>query len=502
NVGGNVFTFLMRQEGISFPEAVRLLAEKAGITLPTRPGPQERRDDTLAKEKEALYTVNRLAAKFFYNNLTSRKQGQKALAYLRSRGFDLNTIRTFGLGYSLDSWDGLIRHAQANSVNIELLHKAGLIISREGGGYYDRFRARIMFPIFSLSGMVIGFGGRRIKEDDTPKYINSPETLIYHKSDVLYGLYQAKDAIRREDRAILVEGYTDLISLHQGNIQSVVATSGTALTESQCKLISRYTKNIILLYDADSAGSRAVLRGVDILIENDLDVRIAELPKGHDPDSYIREQGAEKLMQLVDASLPFLDFKIKNYRDEGRFSTPLEKAEVIRSIVATIAKIPDEVKKNIMVKDIADSLAVDEAILYRQLQFIKRGKTKDVFLQPSQLSEREAAERNILMTLLTNEESAPLIFEYLRVEEIENPKYRKIAAEAHNQFIKRGKIEAEKLMHLQDDPQIAAFLSEVIFSEQKDEYSQRFVRENLLAIKRSIIHQQIAAVREEIKEKE
>ena len=260
--GGNVFTFVMEIEKVSFTEAVRSLAEKVGITIRVTEADQQQES-----ESEALYNVCRLAGLFFYNNLTKTEEGKVALEYFHGRGFSDETIRTFGLGYSLNSWDGLLSHAKAEGISREDLLKAGLIRTREDGSDYDYFRSRAMFPIFSTSGRVLGFGARKLREDDPlGKYINSPETPIYNKSRVLFGLFHSKDAIRSEEHALMVEGYADLISLFQNGIQNVVASSGTALTEEQVQLISRYTKKLTLVYDADSAGSSATLRGMDIEI--------------------------------------------------------------------------------------------------------------------------------------------------------------------------------------------------------------------------------------------
>ncbi|HOC89291.1 MAG TPA: DNA primase, partial [bacterium] len=285
--GGNVFTFVMRIEGLTFPESVRMLAKAAGIVLP-----DEEEDPGQLQEKEALYYANSLANDFFMANLLREAEAEPARRYLASRGLTPEVFARFSIGYSLNKWDGLIQHARTKSLNPDLLVKAGLAIRKEDGGIYDRFRGRITFAIHSLSKQVVGFGARRIVQDDSPKYINSPETPIYQKRYILYGLHLAREAVRQADRVVIVEGYTDLISLHTAGIEQVVATSGTAMTEEHARLLRRYTANASILYDGDSAGASASLRGAEILLANGFDVRIAMLPGGQDPDEFVRLNGA------------------------------------------------------------------------------------------------------------------------------------------------------------------------------------------------------------------
>lgn len=328
-VGGNAFTFVMELEKVSFIEAVRTLADRAGITLPTEGG-----DTTQATENEGLYNVCRLAGLHFHENLMSTVEGKLALEYFHHRGFADETIRKFGLGYSMNSWDDLLKHAQAKDIDTTILEKAGLVIRREdNSGLYDRFRGRAMFPIFSPSGRPIGFGARKMREDDPVpgKYINSPETPVYVKSQNLYGLFHAKEAIREKENAILVEGYADLISVFQAGIENIIASSGTALTEEQILLIGRYAKNITLVYDADSAGSKATMRGVDMIIENGLEVKVAELPAGEDPDSFVRKHGGKEFQKLLDGAVTFLDFKARSFQQQGLLETPEGQTRAVRS---------------------------------------------------------------------------------------------------------------------------------------------------------------------------
>jgi DNA primase len=363
--GGNVFTFVMEIEKVSFAEAVRSLAERAGVSLALETSPQGEQ----ASEIEELYATVRMAGLFFHNSLSS-EEGKVALAYFRQRGFSDETVRTFGLGYAPASWDAFLSYARRSGAKDEVLLKAGLVRKRDDGSLYDYFRGRVMFPILSPAGRVIGFGARKILEDDPieGKYINSPETPIYNKSRVLYGLSFSKDAIRAEDRALMVEGYADMISVFQSGIRHVVASSGTALTRDQLELLGRYTKRITLIYDADLAGSNATLRGVDLALEQGFDVEIAELPKGEDPDSFIRSRGRQEFLNLLSRSVSFIDFKMARYRDEGLLSTPEGQTRTVRSIIESIARIPDELKRNFYIKDVAQKYDLYESLLFRELE--------------------------------------------------------------------------------------------------------------------------------------
>ncbi len=272
----------------------------------------------------------------------------------------------------MNAWDSLVRFIEKEKLSIATFEKAGLILRREeGSGYYDRFRGRAMFPIFSPSGRVIAFGARKLREDDQlGKYINSPETPIFNKSRVLYGLFQSKEAIREKDDAILVEGYADLISVSQAGIRNIVASSGTALTEEQIRLLGRYTKNITFVYDADSAGSKAMIRGVDLIIENGLEVKVVELPTDEDPDSFVRKQGGDAFQGLLDRAVSFLEFKANLYRAEGMFESPDKKTKAIRSIVQTIAKMKDELKRNLYIQTLSEKYGIYESVLFRELEHL------------------------------------------------------------------------------------------------------------------------------------
>jgi DNA primase len=382
SVGGNSITFLMEYEKVSFIEAVRSLAERAGISLPAYTPESE----DAAKEQEELYNACKVAGLFFYHNLVETGEGKFALDYFHTRGFTDETIRTFGLGYSPRGWEELIKHASTQNISVQTLEKVGLARKKEDGGCFDFFRGRAIFPVFSSTGRVIAFGARKLYDDDQlGKYINSPETPIYNKSKILYGISHAKEAIREKDFAVLVEGYVDLIRVYQEGMKNIVASSGTALTIDQIHLISRYTKNITIVYDADSAGSKATLRGVDLILENDLDVRVAVLPTGEDPDSYIGKYGSEKFNALVRDSISFVDFMTHSFETAGYFKTPEGQTKAVRTIIQTISKIKDEIKRNFFIKHVAEKYKLYESVLYNELEKYRRGsRSGDTRYKPEQ----------------------------------------------------------------------------------------------------------------------
>ena len=435
--GGNVITFLMQHDKLSFVEAVRALAERAGITLVEEESTSEQ-----TGELEALYGLTRMAALFYYDMLMNSREGAVGRDYFKNRGFTDETVKRFGLGYSPNSWDGLVLHAGKENVDLQLLERDGLILKREdGSGYYDRFRGRAMFPIFSPSGKVIAFGARKMREDDKlAKYINSPETPIYNKSRALYGLSHAKEAIREKDYAILVEGYADLITSSQAGVRNIVASSGTALTVEQIRLISRYSKTIVLVYDADSAGSKAMMRGVDLVIEQGLEVRVTELPEGEDPDSFVRKEGGAAFQELIDHAVSFLDFKTEFFRRLGMLATAEGRTRAIRSIVGTLGRMHDELLRNVYIQQLASTYGLPEGVIRRELdaalgvQTRERpgpvAQTRGTIPAPSSPAPRElpVAERDTLRIMLEQgDEIIKYAFEYVDPAMFTHPAARAVA---------------------------------------------------------------------------
>ena len=369
--GGDAITFVMEHEGMAYPEALRYLAKKYGIEIKDE-ATYSQEEQAHQSERDGLYIVMNFAKDYFRELLLEHEEGKSiGLSYFRERGFNDRTISKFELGYSLNQWDNLTRTALAKGYSENMLEKAGLLIKKDDNKKYDRFRGRVIFPVHNLSGKVIAFGARILsKEKDQPKYINSPETEIYHKSHVLYGLFQARNAIRKEEFCYLVEGYTDVISLHQADIENVVASSGTSLTEDQIKLMRRFTENVTVLYDGDTAGIKAALRGIDLILKGGLNVRIVLLPDGEDPDSFSRKKGSTELRQfLKDHTQDFISFKIDLYSQEAA-NDPIKKAEAIREIVTSIGLIPDPIKRAVYLQETSNLLKIQESVLFTELNKI------------------------------------------------------------------------------------------------------------------------------------
>ena len=365
--GGDSFTFLMEHEGMSYAEAIRFLAKKYGVEVKET----EATDQEAGKqgEREGLYILMDFAKKYFHSNLLHDEEGQSiGLSYFRERGFNDKSIEKFELGYALNGWENFGKEALAKGYSQDLLGKTGLVVKKEDGSSYDRFRGRVVFPVHNISGKVIAFGARMLgKEKNQPKYINSPETEIYHKGKVLYGLFQAKNAIRQNDNCYLVEGYTDVVSLHQAGVCNVVASSGTALTEEQIKLVRRFSENVTVLFDGDAAGIKAALRGIDLILKGGLNVRVVLFPDGEDPDSYSRKLGTTDFQTfLKQNSKDFISFKADLFAAEAG-GDPIRKAESIKEIVTSIAIIPDPVKRSVYIQETSNLLKIGEAVLLTEL---------------------------------------------------------------------------------------------------------------------------------------
>ncbi|GAB3952350.1 DNA primase [Spirosoma harenae] len=395
---GDSVRFVMDIENIGYGEALRYLAKKYGIEIQEQ---EQTPEDLLRQnERESLLIVLNFAKTFFQETLLTSDEGKSiGLSYFRERGFTNPTIDAFELGYTLDQWDVLLREGQRRGYSVELLEKAGLILSKEGNSgqdkrLFDRFRGRVMFPIHNVSGRVIAFGARILKTDkNQPKYLNSPETAVYHKSQVLYGIFQAKQTIRQEDVCYLTEGYTDVISLHQAGIKNVVASSGTSLTTEQIRLISRFTPNVTILYDGDAAGIKAALRGLDMVLEEGLNLRLLLLPDGEDPDSYVHKVGADAFKTYIqNNSQDFIDFKASRWLTEAG-DNPLKRAEGISDVCASITKIPDPLKRQTLSQRVAQVFHVSEQSVISEINRLLR-KQQDQTKKDSERQRRPETPRN------------------------------------------------------------------------------------------------------------
>ncbi len=376
--GGTVVTFLMEHEHFTYPEAIKYLAKKYNIEVEeTQKTSEQKLEDS---ERESMYLITEYAKDYFQNNLMKSQEGKSiGLSYFKEREFSEDVIEKFKLGYSFNKSNNFSEEALKKGYKLNFLEKTGLTIVKNNKNI-DRFKGRVMFPILSMSGRVLGFGGRILKSSkNIAKYINSPESLIYYKSKVLYGIFQAKQTIVKEDNCFLVEGYTDVIKLHQKGIKNVVASSGTALTENQIRLVSRLTKNITVLFDGDSAGSRATLRGIDIILEQGMNVRICNLPDGEDPDSFANSKQTEELrIFFKENSKDFIKYKASLLVDEAE-NDPVKKAAVVRNMVESISKINDQIKKEIYIKECSSIMGISEQVLYSTLaQIQKKSFKKDI----------------------------------------------------------------------------------------------------------------------------
>jgi DNA primase len=485
HTGGNVFKFLTEFHKISFVEAVQELAEQQGITIEFDKSEYTEQQS----EQEVLYDINTEAAKYFLNNLLNDNEGESARKYLHERNIKTQTLRSFGLGYALRGWENFINYAKSRKLNIDKCIQLGLIGKTSEGKLYDKLPGRLIFPIFSPNGRVVAFAGRVLDSKDTgAKYINSPESLIYIKGRILYGLSFAKDDIRRYDKAIIVEGYMDLISLYQSGIKNVVAVSGTALTDDQVQLLSRYTKNVVLLFDADVAGIKASMRSIEILLKRDMEVKIVSLPKGEDPDSFVNKFGKDEFEDLIKKAENFLEYESKYYESQGKFDDPATTAEAIRDLVKPIALINDDLKRSLLIKNIANKFNLREKLLEseldKQMIQIKRFEKSDTRVLQRRRTEESATllsnatpeispvlynlEKEILKLLFEADKTvAELIFNYLHPEDFIIDMNRELFEIVKDEFENDDNFTSSGLISILNDENKESYVRELTF----DKYS-------------------------------
>ncbi len=514
--GGNSVTFLMEHEHFTYPEAIKYLANKYGIEVEETIVSNE--DIEQANEKESMYLVSEFARDYFHKTMLNTDEGQAiGLSYFKERGFTKNTIEKFQLGYSPDIWDAFTKEALGKAYKLEYLEKTGLtIVKQEDGKTFDRFKGRVMFPIQSMSGRVLGFGGRILTNDKkAAKYLNSPESEIYHKSKVLYGIFQAKQAIAKQDNCYLVEGYTDVIQFNQSGIENVVASSGTALTPDQIRLVNRLTNNITVLFDGDAAGLRASIRGIDLILEAGMNVKVCSFPDGEDPDSFAKNNSYDVLKQyLEENSKDFIQFKADLLVKEAN-NDPIKKAELIRDMVNSISKISDTIKREVYIKECSRIMDISEDVLYNTLaQMLKKDiseankkytEEKKAFevhknneqLQPEKINILYELEQKIIEILLINgsktedftetflskdeagnivevkETNTYKVYEkiYLALQEDEielsNPMFKTIYSDIINYYNQNIEFEIDKYIS-QTSPEIANKITSILMLEERD----------------------------------
>ena len=514
--GGNSVTFLMEHEHFTYPEAIKYLANKYGIEVEETIVSNE--DIEQANEKESMYLVSEFARDYFHKTMLNTDEGQAiGLSYFKERGFTKETIEKFQLGYSPDVWDAFTKEALGKAYKLEYLEKTGLtIVKQEDGKTFDRFKGRVMFPIQSMSGRVLGFGGRILTNDKkAAKYLNSPESEIYHKSKVLYGIFQAKQAIAKQDNCYLVEGYTDVIQFNQSGIENVVASSGTALTPDQIRLVNRLTNNITVLFDGDAAGLRASIRGIDLILEAGMNVKVCSFPDGEDPDSFAKNNSYEVLKQYLDEnSKDFIQFKADLLVKEAN-NDPIKKAELIRDMVNSISKISDTIKREVYIKECSRIMDISEDVLYNTLaQMLKKDiseankkytEEKKAFevhknneqLQPEKINILYELEQKIIEILLINgsktddftetflskdeagnilevkETNSYKVYEkiYLALQEDEielsNQIFKTIYSDIINYYNQNIEFEIDKYIS-QTSPEIANKITSILMLEERD----------------------------------
>lgn len=544
--GGNSVHFIMEHEQISYYEALKFLARKYNIEVVEKELTPE--EESKRNDRESMLLVNQYAQKYFTDTLFHHIDGKAiGLSYFKERGFREDIIKKFQLGYSLDERDTFTKTALKAGYNKDYLIKTGLSLEAENNELRDRFRGRVMFPVHSLSGKVIAFGGRILKKDDKlAKYVNSPESEIYHKGNELYGIYFAKQAIVREERCYLVEGYTDVISMHQCGIENVVASSGTSLTPGQIRLIHRFAENVTVIYDGDAAGIKASIRGIDLLLEEGLNIQVLLLPNGEDPDSFARKNNASDFIEYIkNNSTDFIRFKTKLLLDDAG-NDPIKRAGLVQDIVRSIAIIPNHIIRSEYVKDCSTILSVDEQTLYYEINKLK-GKEREKQLtrksneQPQFVSENQIAtssisgktkfeteERNILQLLIRhgNEvlyidketEQAKTVSDYI-LEELEADQLD-FQHPIHIQLLKEYKanweqenFDAEKFFLYHTNNQISQLVTDLITDkytlskvhfkikkiESDSERLHELVPRTMYELKNSIILDQIREKLEELK---
>jgi len=561
--GGNAISFIMEHEHFSYPEAIKYLAKKYNIEIEETEQSDEQKQ--AASERESMYLINAFAQEFFVNQMHKTDEGKSVgLSYFKERGFTPETIEKFKLGYSPEAWQALTDKAIGKGYKLEYLEKTGLTVVKDDKKF-DRFRGRVIFPIHSLTGRVLGFGGRILTNDKkTAKYLNSPESEVYHKSKVLYGLYQAKAHIAKEDNCYLVEGYTDVIQFNQTGIKNVVSSSGTALTEQQIRLIQRLTPNITVLFDGDEAGMRASLRGIDMILEQGMQVKVCTFPDGEDPDSFAKAHDEEDLRAYLDDNAKdFIQFKAKLLNDSAK-DDPAQKAEVTRDIINSISKIPDAIKQELYVKTCSNIMQVSEEVLFSTLAQItakadreeKRARRQqprqqmELVSKPSEAQQKvnpqDELERIIISLLLrygnltgefedfvlkdndegdlvlTSEINKEKVFNkiYMELQEDEieftNPKFKTIYELICKQYSENDSIDYKQLMNNVDEEDLSNEISSAlldnenhtlhrwdskhIYINSKEELDPKEITQTILNLRRLLIKKKIEELSLSIKE--
>ncbi len=473
--GGNAFHFLMEKEGVGFQEAVAILAQKANIPLPERrTGPKE------GAGREEMFAAMSFAVTFFQEQL-KKPAGEAAMSYLKERGISAESIQKFCLGYAPNAWDSFLNFA-SRKCRPSLLEQLGLILSRENSpGCYDRFRNRVMFPIFDPRGRAIGFSGRIMpgdeKESDSPKYMNSPESPLFHKSEILFGLNLSRSNIAKENRAIVCEGHLDLVSIDQAGFGNAVAAQGTSFTLTQARLLKRYCSEVILAFDADSAGQEATLRSFEPLMEVELDVRVAVVPQGYDPDLLIRKKGPEAFKKLIEEAVELVDFQYEVLRKKNDERTLAGRRAIASQMLLTAHKSPSDIVRNAWLQKISKALGIPEPTLRAEMRrihgsyrpFAPGGTASRLREEVRENFAGIESQKSLVGYMLGYEKVRGLVHDRLRNEDFNDPVCRRVAEKVLSLHSKGTKVEAESLLREAEDPQEAELIAGFVLEPMKTE---------------------------------
>ena len=477
--GGNAFKFIQEIDNVSFVEAVSFLARRSGIALPQSGASAEQGDFS-----DQVYKANELAQKYFHHMLLVDAGGRDALGYLRDRGIEEETVARFGLGYAPPRWDALLKVLNRRDFDPAMAERAGLALPRQSGqGHYDRFRDRITFPIANLSGRTIAFGARSLRSDQEPKYLNSPESPIYRKSRVLYGLSQTRGEIRRAGLALVVEGYMDLLSLVQRGIPNVVASAGTALTPEQSQILGRYAPEVVLVFDGDLAGSSAAQRAVEVLLGTGMDARVVSLPPEHDPDSFVREMGPDALVAAVEKAQSVLDFYLDQTARRSDLSTVQGKTRAIEAFKPLLANIQDAVRRDLMMREVSRRLGVDEPALRQEVQRLFRGRRSPNRLPgppPSRQDDPPLWEKEFLGLLLTHPSYISRTAQILEPEAFVDPRSQGIVRVLFQEYQDAETIDLSLLMSRIEDEATVKLLSACAMLELAEAQVEEYWEDTIL----------------------
>ena len=497
--GGDVFTFLMRYENLSFYNALTELARVAGVSIPKGDHSSEEE-----KRRELLFGINETAADYFHVNLLNNKTGSTAREYLTKRGIHPETIEKYRLGYAPPGWTGLVNHFRQKSVDPKMAQNLGLIIPRKQQGWYDQFRNRVIFPITNTRGGTVGFGGGAI-DDAVPKYLNSAESLIYKKSQSIYGIHVAGDEIRQRDLALVVEGYFDLLMLHQSGFLNAVAPLGTALTRDQVRIMKRYSRNFVIIFDPDEAGIKATFRAFDPFMEEEVHPKTIRLPNGHDPDSFVREAGPEALAKAIEGAVPLMDAFVEYTMERGNSDTIAGKVQIGRTVVPMLGKIGDPLERRLYARSISERLGVQESDLLSRSEDRDRVRRTGEDKQIQQKSEVEypTPEKTLIAIMLNHGTTIAEVFESEVVEDFQSEELRQFAWLLKDSFEKRGHVSVGELLNELGEEQLKSQLrSWTVEDRFQVNGVQKAVDDCIRKIKLSRVRRDSELISEKIKEAE